>query len=42
LDQEHLASAVKEAIENPTERMRKSYRKLDDDQRSVLVAMLDC
>jgi hypothetical protein len=42
LGQEDLAAAVTEAIENPTERMRKSYRQLDDEQRSVLVAMLDC
>ena len=42
LDADALASAVTEAIENPTERMRKSYRRLDDEQRSILVAMLDC
>jgi hypothetical protein len=42
VDEKQLALAVTEAIENPTERMRKSYRQLDDDQRSVLVAMLDC
>jgi hypothetical protein len=42
LGEEDLAAAVTEAIENPTERMRKSYRQLDDEQRSVLVAMLDC
>ena len=42
LSKEALESAVTEAIENPTERMRKSYRQLDDEQRSVLVAMLDC
>lgn len=41
LRQEDLAAAVTEAIENPTERMRKSYRQLDDEQRAVLVAMLD-
>ncbi len=41
-DDTALASAVTEAIENPTERMRKSYRQLDDEQRSILVAMLDC
>jgi hypothetical protein len=42
LNEEQLASAITEAIENPTERMRKSYRQLDEEQRSVLVAMLDC
>lgn len=42
LNEEQLALLVTEAIENPTERMRKSYRQLDDAQRSVLVAMLDC
>jgi hypothetical protein len=42
LDEKELESAVTEAIENPTERMRKSYRQLDEEQRSVLVAMLDC
>jgi len=42
LDEDALASAVTEAIENPTERMRKSYRQLDDEQRAILVAMLDC
>jgi hypothetical protein len=41
LRKEDLAAAVTEAIENPTERMRKSYRQLDDEQRAVLVAMLD-
>jgi hypothetical protein len=42
LGEEALKLAVTEAIENPTERMRKSYRQLDDEQRAVLVAMLDC
>lgn len=42
LDDNALAAAVTEAIENPTERMRKSYRQLDDEQRSILVSMLDC
>jgi hypothetical protein len=40
--EDQMASAITEAIENPTERMRKSYRQLDDAQRSVLIAMLDC
>lgn len=42
LDEDTLKSSVAEAIENPTERMRKSYRRLGDEERSVLVAMLDC
>jgi|GEM_PF-1295078 len=42
LDDDALASAVTEAIENPTERMRKSYRQLEEEQRSILVALLDC
>jgi len=37
-----LSNAIKDAIENPTERMRKAYRQLQEIHRSVLIAMLDC
>jgi hypothetical protein len=36
------ADSIQEAIENPTERMRKAYRKLDPIHQTVLIAMLDC
>lgn len=40
--EEQWADAIEEAIENPTERMRKAYRKLDPVHQTVLIAMLDC
>jgi hypothetical protein len=40
--EEQWAESIQEAIENPTERMRKAYRKLDPLHQTVLIAMLDC
>ena len=40
--EEQLSVTIKEAIENPTERMRKAYRKLEEAQQYLLISMLDC
>lgn len=41
LSDELLAEAVKDAIENPTDRMRKAFAKLEDSQKWLLIALLD-
>jgi hypothetical protein len=41
LSDEVLAEAVKDAIENPTDRMRKAFAKLEDSQKWLLIALLD-
>jgi hypothetical protein len=39
---EEIRSEVREAIRNPTERMRKSFNKLEDRHKWILISILEC
>lgn len=42
ISQEDLEREINSAIENPTTRMRKAFAKLDETQKWLLIALLDC